>query len=158
MRLFFVFMFFSVVAFGQNKVEESSNRPLLNTNNLNFGVGYGAIAFIANVSYQRLKSHKKICSVFSAGLDFVRIDFFSTDQFLVPSLRYGILTGLEKKHHFEVNAGPGLAVYIDGSPYESNFILGFNIGYRNQKPDSPIVFRTGIGFPECLYVSFGYSF
>jgi hypothetical protein len=33
-----------------------------------------------------------------------------------------------------------------------------NIGYRFQKPDSNFIFRTGIGWPEALYIGVGVSF
>ena len=51
-----------------------------NKNNLNFGLGYGLIAFNANTTYQRLKAHKKIYSVWSAGLNYVFVSFFSIEQ------------------------------------------------------------------------------
>ena len=43
------------------------------------------------------------------------------------------------------------------SVYRDNSIAGV-IGYRFQKPTGHFVFRTGIGFPEVFYTSFGFSF
>lgn len=33
-----------------------------------------------------------------------------------------------------------------------------NVGYRFQKPKGGFVFRTGVGFPEGVYLSFGWAF
>ena len=33
-----------------------------------------------------------------------------------------------------------------------------NIGYRYQKPSGGFVFRTGIGFPDGVYLSLGFAF
>ena len=111
------------------------------------------------VFYQRLKPHKKIYSVFSSGLNYlnVRSPDIGTDNFLILPLRYGILTGIDKKHHFEINAGTDFFVGI-GNPSERSFLLSGNIGYRMQKPGAHLIFRMGVGFPECLYMSLGYSF
>ena len=146
---------------GESDLTLTNSRLLLNKNNLNFGLGYGLIAFNANSTYQRLKAHKKIYSVWSAGLNYVFVSFFSIEQFLIPSLRYGIMTGIDKQHHFEINAGPNLLVGIYNDKLNfarSEFDFGFNIGYRKQKPEDTKIFRAGIGLPELLYFSFGFSF
>ena len=142
------------------KINESYNELILNKNNVNFGLGYGIIAINANSTYQRLKAHQKIYSVWSAGLNYLFVSFFSDDHVFIPSLSYGIVTGIDKKHHFEVNAGPHLQVgiYNDGLDFAaSEFDFGFNIGYRMQKPHGSKIFRTGFGYPELLYVGLGFS-
>jgi len=146
------------------KINESNNELILNKNNVNFGLGSGLIAFSANTTYERLIAHKKICSTLSLGLNYLYINFFSEDHLFIPSLRYGIMTGIHSKHHFEVNAGPILpAVISDGLDFvaldfvSEGILLGFNLGYRYQYQDSKI-FRTGFGFPELFYVGFGFSF
>ena len=85
MRLIIVFIFFSGIAFGQNKIDESVDRLVLNKNNLNFGVGYGIVFVHGIVFYQRLKPHKKIYSVFSSGLNYlnVRSPDIGADHFLI---------------------------------------------------------------------------
>ena len=143
------------------KVNESNNELLLNKNNVNVGLGYGIIAINANATYQRLKAHRKIYSVWSASLNYLFVSFFSEDHLLIPSLRYGIMTGVDKKHHFEINAGPQLLVGIYNNKLDfaaSVFDLGFNVGYRKQKPQDAKIFRVGVGYPELLYVGFGFSF
>lgn len=39
-----------------------------------------------------------------------------------------------------------------------NHALAGSIGYRYQKPDGKFIFRTGLGYPETLYVSVGFCF
>ena len=159
MRLVFVFIFFSIIAFGQNKINESVDSLVLNKNSLNFGVGYGIVFVNGIILYQRLRPHKKIYSVFSSGLNYLnaRSIGLGADHFLILPIRYGVLTGIENKHHFEVNAGTDLFVGIFNPP-EASFLLSGNIGYRMQKPGAPLIFRMGVGFPEFLYVSLGHSF
>ena len=145
---------------GKNK-KESNNKQLLNNNNINFGFGYGIIAINANTTIQRLKAHKKIYSTWSVGLNYLNVTFFSDDHVFIPSLRFGIITGINKKHHFEINAGPQLLVgmYKDGFDFAaSEFDFGFNIGYRQHKPQDSKIFRAGVGYPELLYVGLGFSF
>ena len=147
--------------FGQSKLNDTNTRLLLNKNNVNFGLGYGIIAINANATYQRLKAHRKIYSVWSAGLNYLFVSFFSEDHLLIPSLRYGIMTGVDKTHHFEINAGPQLLVGIYNNKLDfaaSVFDFGFNVGYRKQKPQDAKIFRVGVGYPELLYVGFGFSF
>jgi len=141
--------------------KESYNKQLLNNNNINFGLGYGIIAINANTTFQRLKAHKKIYSTWSVGLNYLIVSFFSDDHVFIPSLRFGIITGIDKKHHFEINAGPHLLVgmYNDGFDFAaSEFDFGFNIGYRKQKPQDSKIFKAGVGYPELLYVGLGFSF
>lgn len=83
-----------------------------------------------------------------------------------------------KKSHLEF--GLGLAAFYDKSGYENEFssanylYQGYeselskgdytnitpavSLGYRYQKPTGGFVFRTGIGFPDGIYLSFGLAF
>lgn len=61
------------------------------------------------------------------------------------------------KNKFEMNIG---ATYIN-EPHSfgpNYFTVVLNAGYRRQSPDGKFIFRTGIGTPEGLYFSLGYSF
>lgn len=50
----------------------------------------------------------------------------------------------------------------DGPIYETVIrpleLLSGSVGYRRQAPNSHFVFRAGIGWPEALYVGWGYAF
>ena len=60
----------------------------------------------------------------------------------------------EEKHHLEVSAG--LVKSLD--KYYDIFPLSGSIGYRMQKPNGHFIFRTGVGWPEALYIDLGVSF
>jgi hypothetical protein len=64
------------------------------------------------------------------------------------------LTG-SKNSHLELSAG--LTVLLDD--WDLYYIgPSGTIGYRFQKPGGHFIFRTGIGFPEPIYISLGFSF
>jgi hypothetical protein len=71
-----------------------------------------------------------------------------------------MLTG-RKTMHFESGAGL-LITYNSESksfrPLIHNRYFAGNLGLRLQKYGRPFVFRTGIGWPEFLYISSGISF
>ncbi|MBN1116917.1 MAG: hypothetical protein JXA77_06925 [Bacteroidales bacterium] len=69
-------------------------------------------------------------------------------------INYTCLTGAEN-NHFELGLG---AAYMHFLTTSGRYIVPApNIGYRFKKPEGKFVFRTGVGFPELIYLSFGYS-
>nr|WKN38260.1 hypothetical protein K4G66_06040 [Tunicatimonas sp. TK19036] len=87
-----------------------------------------------------------------------------------------ILTG-SRKGHVEFNAGLtrlydrlGYEGHIESNllfnnneppPPKSQFVYYYPagaLGYRYQKPGGHFVFRTGIGYPETIYIGFGAAF
>lgn len=129
----------------------------LNKNSLNISLGPGGILALflpAHVSYERLYQGKVFGSKNSSILDFGiggAAHWGGASPFLIS--RFGILTGSGHRH-FEAKAG--VCVFWDGD-FEGVFPSAA-IGYRKQKPDSRFIFRTGIGFPDALYISWGISF
>ncbi len=149
----------SSVTFGQSNKTESNNKMLLIKNNINFNAGFLVIAYDLGLSYQRLKPHKKLYSVWTFGIDYFQLEGWSTQKYISPSIKYGILTGLETENHFEINAGISLISEMRGNGKNSNNIgLAVNLGYRYQAPRAGGIFRFGIGFPELVYLGFGFSF
>lgn len=90
------------------------------------------------------------------------------------SLMLGTMTG-KKNSHFELNFG--LARMVDKSAYDRakhisdhlaepqpsksdyiNMRAAGSAGYRFQKPTSRFLFRTGVGYPETLYLGIGAAF
>lgn len=82
--------------------------------------------------------------------------------------------GAEKNH---LELGLGLGVLYDKSGYEigvsnanyftepnpprgdyTDWVPAVSVGYRYQKPSGGFVFRTGIGFPDGVYLSLGLAF
>lgn len=68
--------------------------------------------------------------------------------------QFGIVTN-RSKNRFELTLGGGVKAEEGGSP--TGIFCG-NIGYRLHKMGSRWMFRTGIGYPEFLYVGFGFRF
>lgn len=71
-----------------------------------------------------------------------------------------VITGRKGSH---LEAGAGVLFTYDsyrGSfhPLINNRHLAGNIGFRFQKPGGFFVFRTGIGWPEFIYLSLGFCF
>jgi hypothetical protein len=82
----------------------------------------------------------------------------------------------KKANHLEVYAGITSIFdtdqyrrhldYPDNFPnqqpvYFKNYVFiwpSISLGYRYQKPQKPFLFRTGLGYPDAVYVSLGYSF
>ena len=68
---------------------------------------------------------------------------------------YTCLTGAGN-NHFELGIGAAFWQYLT---LDHKYVIpALNLGYRYQKPDGKFIFRTGGGFPESAYLSFGYCF
>ena len=167
MRILFVFVFLSSVAFGQN--DEITSKTDLKKNNLSANVGTAILFHDVGIKYQRIFSHKKIYSVLTVGQDFLREDFFNREDYFITSIKYGVITRSKNPnnpHHFEINTGIGFihnkVVSRNGISYnppsyganeyeyvneeepvnERNyFSLIGNLGYRYQSVQKPIVFN-----------------
>jgi len=124
-------------------------------NNAIYGnVGLGGLYFTATGYYERMFQKNAQKSIIAT---FVKVGFGGASYWEGSSSyflgQFGILTGVEK-HHLEVSAG---LVKGFGDTYDF-FPLSGSIGYRIQKPDGHFIFRTGMGWPEALYLGFGVSF
>ena len=130
----------------------------LNKNSINLSLGPGGILALfipAHVSYERLFQGKVFGSRNSTIVDFgvggaTHWDLES--PFIIS--RFGILTGSGRRH-FEAKVG---ACFFFAGDMQNMLLPSGSIGYRKQKPGSHFIFRTGIGFPDALYVSWGVSF
>ncbi len=145
-------VFLSNSAIAQDSKPDSSKVKMYN-NSLIASGGLGFIYGSATLYYERMFQGNflgpKISTFIVAGIG-VNSYWEGGGSFFL--LRYGILTG-KKKHHLESSAG---AVY-----YYTGWVRmspSISIGYRFQKPRSHFIFRTGVGWPEAVYVSCGVSF
>jgi hypothetical protein len=63
--------------------------------------------------------------------------------------------------HFEIGSGVLFSYWSDEKEFHpivnDRYIAGF-LGFRYQKPGGSFVFRTGLGWPEGIYLSLGYCF
>lgn len=69
-----------------------------------------------------------------------------------------LLTGKKSSH---VELGAGFLLSWDSSaksivPLLDNNYIAANLGYRYQKPGGSFIFRTGMDWPEFMYVSLGF--
>lgn len=171
MRVLFIFIFLSTITFSQSN--DATDENTLKSNNISFTAGSAILANGLGLTYQRVfkpKQTKPVYLTISAAANFFRVDFFGASNTSLISIRGGLLTGYNKRNHFEANIGGGLANVVEeaysgfygsggssGSNYRAIYPAA-NIGYRFQAPNENFVFRTGIGFPELLYVGFGVAF
>jgi hypothetical protein len=56
--------------------------------------------------------------------------------------------------HFEM----ALGIHIDVTGSTELFPVGGLLAYRYQKPQGSFVFRTGMGFPNAIFISLGFCF
>ncbi len=149
----------SNITFSQSKKMSSKN--ILNGNNISLNLGSALIVNGIGLKYERLIPRKKVYYTLMGGVHFNRINFFGVEDHLTIYFSNGLITGINKQKHFEASLGVGLDQYrylhSTGFRY-SEFAPIFNIGYRFQAPDESYVFRSGIGFPELIYLGFGLSF
>jgi len=71
-----------------------------------------------------------------------------------------VLTG-RKNTHLELGSGVLFSYNSYNKKFEplaGNSHLAGNLGFRFQKPGGSFIFRTGIGWPEFMYLSFGICF
>lgn len=136
--------------FGQ---DNSESVAFYKKNQIHGSLGTMVAGFTANAFYDRILSENPI-SKFST---FARVGYQGNAILLAGAghayiAELGLITG---KHtaHFEAALG---VTYIKID--EAVFSPAFSIGYRGQKPNSKFMFRTGIGFPELLYIGIGMAF
>jgi len=159
MRVLFVFVLLSNLTFAQP--EHVPAQSLLNRNSISFDAGWALLAYGTGLKYERLIPIERynMYTAFSIGANYLVEDFFAIWRYFMPSVRLGLITGKKIKHHFEVMGGGGLLYTIPIEKFaDGEFRPVFNLGYRYQVPEQGFVFRTGVGFPEFLYVGFGISF
>jgi hypothetical protein len=70
-------------------------------------------------------------------------------------LESGVVTG-ESKSHFE--GALGINVFRHDFSETISIYPAGSVGYRYQKPDGGFIFRTGIGYPEAVFIGIGFSF
>ena len=178
MRILFVFVFLSSFAFGQN--DTIHKKTDLKKNIISANIGSAILYHDVGIKYQRIFSHNNFYSSLTLGQDYLREDFFNTENNFISSIRYGIIASFEKEkhtHYFELNLGIGFVqnktLNEFGSPFgsttsggsgfeqanERNYFSPIgNLGYIRQSMLEPMVFKIGVGYPELLYIGLCVSF
>lgn len=154
-----VFLLFISITSSAQEVKSDSTGSKMFNNAIYGSVGIsleilGDAWFTGNVYYERMfqrNLQKSTTSTFlKVGLG--NMAYWEGSSSYVMA-QFGLLTGPEK-HHLEVSAG--LVKSLDKN--YNIFPLSGSIGYRMQKPNSHFIFRTGVGWPEALYIGLGTSF
>ncbi|MBR9920603.1 MAG: hypothetical protein GYB31_07165 [Bacteroidetes bacterium] len=145
-------------------------------NNAVYGtVGYLILYGVVNGSYER-NIYRSESGFFRAAAIRAAYGGYATwgEEGRDHSLSLIGLTG-SGNNHFEAGLGLharfdrlGYKIGVSNAEYFGEPKPGFNdytmwwphatAGYRFQKPDGWFVFRTGVGFPEAVYLSFGVAF
>ncbi len=168
MRVLIIFLFLVNSIFAQTQNEQI--KTSLNKNSLSFNVGTAILANGLGLKYERIIARKQLYYSISANVNFFRFSFFGAENHTVLSVSNGFITGIDERNHFYANIGLGWD-YVNvesyggiygsgGSPASqyNQFLPVASFGYRYQVPNDGFIFRTGVGYPELLYISFGVSF
>lgn len=92
---------------------------------------------------------------------FVRVGFGGWHTLLVDGGtnvigQGGIILGSNNKR-FEASAGVAYQNKTANNNDDPSIIPAISLGIRSQKPNKHFVFRAGLGYPEGIYVGFGYA-
>lgn len=121
-------------------------------NSIQVSLGNFFFAGSANIFYERIVREKKHYQTLRIGHNSIAT-FGGAAKTI--SLHTGIITGAMKDSHFESNIG---LLYRYNNNYNNDALFSFSIGYRLQKRKKRSMFRSGLGFPEFLYLSYGFRF
>jgi hypothetical protein len=149
------FALFTISLFSQELVKDTV-RHKINESALYGGLGITPLYGSITVNYEIMLVERPNLVFKKRGLRIgTGIYQYSDDGSLNIIINYTCLTGAEN-NHFELGLGVAYMHFLTTS---GRYVAPApNIGYRFQKPDGKFIFRTGVGFPELLYLSFGYAF
>ena len=149
-------LLWSVNTYGQATLGDSIKPKMLN-NSINLSIGPGGILALyvpAGIFYERMFQGERFLPKLTKFVDVgVGAAAYWEGESAFVFSRYGLLTG-HKKYHLEATLGA--VGYLNGDIV--GVLPAASIGMRRQKPNSHYVFRTGVGIPEAIYVSWGVSF
>ena len=164
---------FSLSAYGQL---EQTNQDKVPKNVVQLSAGFGGVIGAYNANYERqlvqFEGNSLIGLWGKVGLGAYGILFGPSGPYQHLSL--GLLTG-KKLSHFELSFGGARMFDKNGfehnqdisdfhkepAPEKSSYVslspVG-SIGYRYQNPTGNIIFRTGLGYPEAVFIGLGAAF
>jgi len=158
--LFICFISLLTEVSAQSNIEETLTRDSVKIssqkNLLYGGIGTALLYFPAYIYYERQLQEGLLRSKFSSFMTVgtgAAAHWEGASQYV--ALRFGLLLG-ERKHRLETSFGA--SYFYHGDMKDAIIPISFTIGYRSMMPFRRFVFRTGIGWPESLYVSWGVRF
>lgn len=177
MRKVITLLVLSVLSIGYNSSAFGQDSTIVEPKNIIYATG-GTLGlwFTANFNYERLvaktKDRKYLIKCYAHGSAGAYATWGGSGPTYVTSVK-GVLG--RKNSHLEL--GIGIAALVNNYEYDysyQNYVRGSEpkpkkldywwilpaatIGYRYQKPGEAFVFRTGVGFPDGVYISFGGAF
>lgn len=179
MRYFILIgMIFTIGLFNANALENANDtlNHGMQFNTVNISAGFFPVWGVMSFNYER-KIKEKRTGLFKAyylkGSGGKWSTFGGVGH--LAELGFSGLTGVGR-NHFEIHLGATSIIqteryhrekdYPDNFPDQQPVLLknyikfwpAGSLGYRYQKPGNPFLFRTGIGFPDAVYMSLGLAF
>jgi hypothetical protein len=153
---FIAFFTFQTLAVCQTKNDASS------PDNFNKNVVYATVGLfpaIANLNYERQLFHPVKDPISSINLRIgygVSGDLAGSEKLCLLSSNFIFGSG---SSHFETDIGAAYRFNIVRDNYDKKVGITpiIDLGYRFQKKNGQFVFRTGIGWPDCIHVSLGFA-
>lgn len=114
------------------------------THSLNATAGTLLILNQVGLYYELLQERSSFHTFIQTGLSLGN-NSYTEESFAAPFARLGFLAGANP-HYLEASAG----LVLHGMP------LSATLGYRNLDWNDGKIIRFGIGFPDCIYASYGW--
>jgi len=131
-------------------------KPLLAQNNKishSFNLTGGTFFIYNQVAfhYELLEERRNVHTFIQGGLS-LGYNLWGEESITTPYARLGFLAGANS-HYFEAAAGAGLYTWSkDGT----ELLPSATVGYRYLNLDGRSIIRFGIGFPEAIYLGYGW--
>lgn len=136
--------------------QNTNSTDRVNKNLLYGGIGVGGIYFPAYIYYERqLQEHflnSKLSSFVTVGTG-AAVHWEGSSYYVAA--KFGLLLGQQKA---KLETALGVNYFYLGDLTDETLPLAASIGYRANKPGKNYVFRTGVSWPEAVYVSWGFRF
>ena len=169
------FLIFSFkISFAQSSYSDSLSNKI-NKNNIYINLGFVPVYGALNINYERLfkRTKKGFFKSYMAKLSGgYWISWISSGPHC--TIGFSALTGSKSSHletHIGISTMFNKSIYNDSvfdSQYNGDpapkkidyvfFAPSLSIGYRYQKPGSPLLLRLGISIPEATYIGLGICF
>ena len=155
--LLIAFFTFQTLAVCQTNIDESSS------SNFKKNVLYATFGLypyaIFNFNYERQIIHpiKGPMSSINLRLGYgVEGDLSGSEELCLLSSNFIFGSG---SGHFETDIGAAYLFNIVKDNYDKKVGITpiISLGYRFQKKNGHFVFRTGVGWPDCIYISLGFA-
>ena len=147
--------FVTLLIFNNMNAQGYDSIGRINKNLIYGGFGTGGIYFPAHLYYERHLQTQFLNTKFSSFITVgtgIAAHWDGASNY--ASAKFGLLLGQQKAH---LETAFGISYFYLGD-FTGTIPLAASIGYRANKPGKNYVFRTGVSWPEAVYVSWGFRF